>query len=139
MCKSPLFTNYFFWILLSLCLWRTGGVWIIKIRFIYNKYSIQPPPPRFSLVSFCRCCSAPAVFFLSTDTDVGGSKQKRVLLSKTCYQTCTRMYRFDNRFQKPRLFYSSVKKDTASIAVRRNLSMYMYESPHTAVTGYGGI
>jgi len=36
------------------------------------------------------------------------------------------------------LFYSSVKKDTASIAVRRNLSMYMYESPHTAVTGYGG-
>ena len=43
----------------------------------------------------------PRCFFLSTDTDVGGSKQKRVLLSKTCYQTCTRMYRFDNRSQKP--------------------------------------
>jgi len=40
--------------------------------------------------------------------------------------------------QKPRLFYSSVKKDTASIAVRRIFSIYMYESPHTAVTGYGG-
>ena len=44
------------------------------------------------------------IFFLSTDTDVGGSKQKRVLLSKTCYQTCTRMYRFDNRFKKPHNF-----------------------------------
>ena len=38
------------------------------------------PPPRFPLVSFYRCCSTPAVFFLSTDTDVGGSKQKHVLL-----------------------------------------------------------
>ena len=46
MCKSPLFRSYFFWILLSLCLWRTGV-----------------PPPRFPLVSFCRCCSTPAVFF----------------------------------------------------------------------------
>ena len=46
----------------------------------------------------------PRCFFLSTDTDVGGSKQKRVLLSKTCYQTCTRMYRFDNRSQKPHNF-----------------------------------
>ena len=46
MCKSTLFKSYFFWILLSLCLWRTGV-----------------PPPRFPLVSFCRYCSAPAVFF----------------------------------------------------------------------------
>ena len=61
--------------------------------------------PLFPLVSFCRCCFLPAVFFLSTDTDVGGSKQKRVLLSKTCYQTCTRMYRFDNRFQKPQMLF----------------------------------
>ena len=53
----------------------------------------------------------PRCFFLSTDTDVGGSKQKRVLLSKTCYQTCTRMYRFDNRSQKPHLHYTSGKKD----------------------------
>ena len=29
-------------------------------------------------------------------------------------------------------------EDTASIAVRRNLSIYVYESPHPAVTGYGG-
>ena len=43
-------------------------------------------------------------FFLSTDTDVGGSKQKHVLLSKTCYQTCTSLYRFDNRSQKPHDF-----------------------------------
>ena len=60
-------------------------------------------------------CTAKAIFincFYSlsitvrntTDTDVGGSKQKRVLLSKTCYQTCTRMYRFDNRSQKPHNF-----------------------------------
>ena len=54
--------------------------------------------PFAAIVLFPRC------FFLSTDTDVGGSKQKRVLLSKTCYQTCTRMYRFDNRFQKPHDF-----------------------------------
>ena len=53
----------------------------------------------------------PRCFFLSTDTDVGGSKQKRVLLSKTCYQTCTRMYRFDNRSQKPHLHYTRGKKD----------------------------
>ena len=46
MCKSTLFKSYFFWILLSLCLWRTGV-----------------PPPRFPLVSFCRCCFVPAVFF----------------------------------------------------------------------------
>ena len=56
-------------------------------------------------VLFQRC------FFLSTDTDVGGSKQKRVLLSKTCYQTCTRMYRFDNRSKKPHLHYTRGKKD----------------------------
>ena len=56
------------------------------------------------LQSFCRCCFVPRCFFLSTDTDVGGSKQKRVLLSKTCYQTCTRMYRLDNRSQKPHNF-----------------------------------
>ena len=31
--------------------------------------------------------------------------------------------------QKPRLFYSSVKKDTASIAVRKQPSLYMYASP----------
>ena len=43
--------------------WRTGGGWIINTHLIYNKYSTQPPPPRFSLVSFCRYCSAPAVFF----------------------------------------------------------------------------
>ena len=53
----------------------------------------------------------PRCFFLSTDMDVGGSKQKRVLLSKTCYQTCTRMYRFDNRSQKPHLHYTCGKKD----------------------------
>ena len=56
------------------------------------------------LQSFCRCCFVPRCFFLSTDTDVGGSKQKRVLLSKTCYQTCTRMYRFDSRSKKPHNF-----------------------------------
>ena len=39
--------------------------------------------------------------------------------------------------QKPQMHYTRSKKDTASIAVRRNLSMYMYESPHTAGTGYG--
>ena len=53
--------------------------------------------PIFLPLLFC----SRGVFFLSTDTDVGGSKQKHVLLSKTCYQTCTRMYRFDNRSQKP--------------------------------------
>ena len=53
----------------------------------------------------------PRCFFLSTDTDVGGSKQKHVLLSETCYQTCTRMYRFDKRSQKPHLHYTCGKKD----------------------------
>ena len=42
----------------------------------------------------------PRCFSLSTDTDVGGSKQKHILLNKTCYQTCTRMYRFDSRSPK---------------------------------------
>ena len=89
MCKSPLFKSYFFWILLSLCLWRTGGGWITayslrnvfstatdggvsiqKHVLLFAKRAIKPVQgrtglivPRFPLVSFCRCCSAPAVFF----------------------------------------------------------------------------
>ena len=39
---------------------------------------------RFNL--FAAAALFPRCFFLSTDTDVGGSKQKRVLLSKTCSQ-----------------------------------------------------
>ena len=35
------------------------------------------------------------------------------------------------------LFFLKDKKDTASIAVRKYPSLYMYASPHTAVTGYG--
>ena len=31
--------------------------------------------------------------------------------------------------QKPQMHYTRSKKDTASIAVRRNLSIYVYESP----------
>ena len=31
MCKSPLFTNYFFWILLSLCLWRTAAFCLLLL------------------------------------------------------------------------------------------------------------
>ena len=136
MCKSSLFSNYLFYMIFFL-LRRTGGGWIIIYSFrnvfstatdgggsiqkhvlLFAKRAIKPVQgrtglilPLFPLVSFCRCCSAPAVFFLSTDTDVGGSKQKRVLLSKTCYQTCTRMYRFDNRSQKPHLHYTRGKKD----------------------------
>ena len=88
-----------------------GGGSIQKHVLLFAKRAIKPVQgrtglilPLFPLVSFCRYCFVPAVFFLSTDTDVGGSKQKRVLLSKTCYQTCTRMYRFDNRFPKPHNF-----------------------------------
>ena len=75
--------------------------------------------------------------------------EARFAVCKTCYQTCTRTYRFDITalsaciflplllysggvfplpLQKPRLFYSSVKKDTASIAVRKQPSLYMYAS-----------
>ena len=45
---------------------------------------------------------------------------------------------FTLSLQKPHLLYSSAKKDTASIAVRKKPSLYMYASPHTAVTGYEG-
>ena len=62
-------------------------------------------------ILFAAAVLFPRCFFLSTDTDVGGSKQTHVLLSETCYQTCTRMYRFDKRFQKPHLHYTSGKKD----------------------------
>jgi len=61
--------------------------------------------------------------------DGGGSKQKHVLLNKTCYQTCTRRYRFDIPAQKTADAFSSSKKDTASIAVRKQPSLYMYVTP----------
>ena len=77
---------------------------------------------------FTRC------FFLSTDTDVGGSKQKRVLLSKTCYQTCTRMYRFDNRFKNRRCIICAAKRISASIAVRNTTVPISVYSSYTAVT-----
>ena len=77
------------------------------IIFPFDGLSTDPASNLFAAaVFFKRCFSA-----LSTDTDVGGSKQKRVLLSKTCYQTCTRMYRFDNCFQKPHLHYTRGEKD----------------------------
>ena len=121
MCKSPLFTNYFFWILLSL--WRTGGGWIIHIRFIYNKYSIHPPPPRFPLVSFCRCCFIPAVFFRCR------SKNRRCFLivhGWTWFYAATSLTFRQTRFQA---LYKDVQRlieDTASIAVRKQPSLYMY-------------
>ena len=96
--NTPFPTQCFF--LISIFLWRTTDTCVLSIQCKGTHLSA----PRFSLQSFCRCCFVPAVFFLSTDTDVGGSKQKRVLLSKTCYQACTRMYRFDNRSQKPHDF-----------------------------------
>ena len=87
---------------------------------------------RFNL--FAAIVLFPRCFFLSTDTDVGGSKQKRVLLSKTCYQTCTRMYRFDNRSKNRTCITRAAKRISASIAVRNTTVPISVCFPHTAVT-----
>ena len=93
---------------MSSFLWRTADTCVPLLQYKGTQVSAPRLLRSYAcrlrctipLQSFCRCCFVPRCFFLSTDTDVGGSKQKRVLLSKTCYQTCTRMYRLDNRSQK---------------------------------------
>ena len=95
----------------------------------------QNAAPRFPLVSFCRCCSAPAVFFRCR------SKNRRCFLivhGWTWFYAATSLTFRQTRYQA---LYKDVQRlieDTASIAVRINLPIYMYESPHTAGTGYEG-
>ena len=104
---------------MSSFLWRTADTCVPLLQYKGTQVSAPRLLRSYAcrlrctipLQSFCRCCFVPRCFFLSTDTDVGGSKQKRVLLSKTCYQTCTRMYRFDNRSKKPQMHYTCGKKD----------------------------
>ena len=100
------------------------------IIFPSRGLSTDPTSNLFAAAVFLkRCFSA-----LSTDTDVGGSKQKHVLLSKTCYQTCTRIYRFDNRSKNRTYIIRAAKRISASIAVRDTTFPISIYSSHTAVT-----
>ena len=113
-CKSSLFKSYFFWMLFSS--WRTGGGWIINTHLIYNKYSTQPPPPRFPLVSFCRCCFLPAVFLRFR------SKNRRCFLivhGWTWFYAATSLTFGQTRYQALYKDVQCLIADTASIAVRR--------------------
>ena len=90
--NTPFPTQCFF--LISIFLWRTADTCVLSVLCKGTQVSAPRLLRSYAcrlrctipLQSFCRCCFVPAVFFLSTDTDVGGSKQKRVLLSKICSQ-----------------------------------------------------
>ena len=114
-CKSALFKSYFFWILLSLCLWRT-----------------DVPPPRFPLVSFCRCCFLPAVFLRFRSKNRIGFT---VVHGWTWFHAATSLTFRQTRYQA---LYKDVQRLIEDIAVRRIFSIYIYASPHAAVTGYEG-
>ena len=91
--------------------------------------------PRFPLVSFCRCCSAPAVFLRFR------SKNRRCFLivhGWTWFYAATSLTFRQTRYQALYKDVQCLIADTASIAVRGKFSYTCIHLSHTAVTGYRG-
>ena len=161
--QKTLFTNYFFWILLSLCLWRTGGSWIIIYSFrnvfstatdgggsiqkhvlLFAKRAIKPVQgrtglilPRFPLVSFYRYCFVQAMFLRCRFKN---HICFTVAHGWTWFHTATSLTFRQTRYQA---LYTDVQRlieDTASIAVCGYVCIiHVISLPHTAVTGYEGV